>query len=121
MNFARIHNLRLAVKASGHDFLGRSTARNSLLISTHKFQNSSFTDDFVVGGESLGSAATFGSGVSLRAMYELTRAHDKITVGGTASTVVLSGGYVQGGGHSALSPTFGLLADNCLGIFLFCY
>ena len=74
-----------------------------------------------MGGESLGSAATFGSGVSLRVMYELTRAHDKITVGGTASTVVLSGGYVQGGGHSALSPTFGLLADNCLGIFFLSY
>ena len=121
MNFARIHNLRLAVKASGHDYLGRSTARNSLLISTQKFRNSSFTDDFMVGGQNLGSAVTLGSGVPLHVMYELTKAHGKITVGGTASTVVLSGGYVQGGGHSALSPTFGLLADNCLGIFFLCY
>jgi hypothetical protein len=38
VNFASVHNLRLAVKASGHDLLGRSTAKkNSLLISTHKF------------------------------------------------------------------------------------
>ena len=70
----------------------------------------------MVGGQDLGSAATLGSGVPLHVMYELTKAHGKITVGGTASTVVPSGGYVQGGGHSALSPTFGLLADNCLGI-----
>ena len=71
----------------------------------------------MVGGQNLGSVATLGSGVPLHVMYELTKAHGKITVGGTASTVVLSGGYVQGGGHSALSPTFGLLADNCLGIY----
>ena len=60
----------------------------------------------MVGGQNLGSA--------VHVMYQLTKAHGKITVGGTASTVVPSGGYVQGGGH--LSPTFGLLADNCLGI-----
>ena len=70
----------------------------------------------MVNGRNLGSAVTLGSGVPLHVMYELTKAHGKITVGGTASTVVPSGGYVQGGGHSALSPTFGLLADNCLGI-----
>lgn len=116
VDFARTYNLRLAVKASGHDYLGRSTARHSLLISTQKFQNSSFTDNFIVGGQNLGSAVTLGSGISLYTMYELTKAHGKIAVGGAASTVVPSGGYVQGGGHSALSPTFGLAADNCLGI-----
>lgn len=70
----------------------------------------------MVGGQNLGSAVTLGSGVPLQVMYELTRAQGKITVGGSTSTVVPSGGYVQGGGHSAISPTFGLLADNCLGI-----
>ena len=70
----------------------------------------------MVGGQDLGSAVTLGSGVPLHVMYELTRVHGKITVGGVTATVVPSGGYVQGGGHSALSPTFGLLADNCLGI-----
>jgi hypothetical protein len=70
----------------------------------------------MVGGQNLGSAATLGSGIPLHVMYELTGAHGKIAVGGTASTVVPSGGYVQGGGHSALSPTLGLAADNCFGI-----
>ena len=72
----------------------------------------------MVGGRNLGSAVTLESGVPLHIMYQLTKAHGKITVGGTASTVVPSGGYVQGGGQSALSPTFGLLvADNFLGIW----
>ena len=70
----------------------------------------------MVGGKNLGSAVTLGSGIPLRMMYELTKAQGKITVGGSTATVVPAGGYVQGGGHSALSPTFGLLADNCLGI-----
>ena len=70
----------------------------------------------MVGGQDLGSAVTLGSGISLRAMYGLTKAQGKIVVGGSASTVVAAGGYFQGGGHSALSPTFGLAADNCLGI-----
>jgi len=52
----------------------------------------------------------------LDTMYELTKAQGKIAVGGTAATVVPAGGYFQGGGHSALSPTLGLAADNCLEI-----
>ncbi|KAF8156884.1 FAD-binding domain-containing protein [Crassisporium funariophilum] len=114
VNFARVHNLRLAVKASGHDYLGRSTAKNSFLISTHKMQDSTFSDNFLVGGKGQGPAVTLGSGIPLSKMYSLTKAQGKIAVGGTASTVVPAGGYVQGGGHSALAPMFGLAADNCL-------
>ena len=35
-------------------------------------------------------------------------------VGGTAATVSPAGGYIQGAGHSALSPLYGLAADNVL-------
>ncbi|KAF8882095.1 hypothetical protein BD779DRAFT_1444980 [Infundibulicybe gibba] len=114
VTFARVHNLRLAVKASGHDYLGRSTAKSSLLISTHKLQSIQFTDDFRVGGKSKGSAVTVGSGVNLSTLYKATKLKGKIVVSGTAATVAAAGGYVQGGGHSALSPAFGLAADNTL-------
>lgn len=114
VNFAREHNLRLSVKASGHDYLGRSTAKHSLLIHAHKLQSITFTDDFLVGGVSKGSAVTVGSGVGLSALYNATKDVGKIFVGGSAATVVASGGYVQGGGHSALSPLLGLAADNAL-------
>ncbi|KAF8882086.1 hypothetical protein BD779DRAFT_943357 [Infundibulicybe gibba] len=112
--FARVHNLRLAVKASGHDYLGRSTAKSSLLISTHKLQSIQFTDDFRVGGKSKGTAVTVGSGVGLSTIYEAAKSKGKIIVGGAAATVVAAGGYVQAGGHSSLSPTFGLAGDNTL-------
>jgi hypothetical protein len=36
-------------------------------------------------------------------------------VGGTAATVAAAGGFIQGGGHSALSPKFGMATDNLLG------
>ncbi|KAK0476680.1 FAD-binding domain-containing protein [Armillaria novae-zelandiae] len=112
--FSSTHNLRLAVKASGHDYLGRSTARNSLLISTHKFQNITFAENFTVKGHNEGSAVTVGSGVPLNALYQAAKEQGKILVGGTAATVVAAGGYIQGGGHSALSPLLGLAADNVL-------
>ncbi|KAK0457754.1 FAD-binding domain-containing protein [Desarmillaria tabescens] len=112
--FSSTHNLRLAVKASGHDYLGRSTARNSLLISTHKFQNITFTENFTVSERNEGSAVTVGSGVPLNTLYRAAKEQGKIIVGGTAATIVAAGGYVQGGGHSALSPLLGLAADNVL-------
>jgi len=104
----------LAIKASGHDYLGRSTAKSSLLIWTHKLQNINFTDNFVVAGDPKGSAVTVGSGVALNTLYGASKAAGKIFVGGTAATVVAAGGFIQGGGHSALSPTFGMAIDNLL-------
>ncbi|KAG6853994.1 hypothetical protein C0991_011651 [Blastosporella zonata] len=114
VKFARAHNLRVAIKASGHDFLGRSTAKDSLLISTHKFKSIAFADSFFVGSVDKGSTITVGSGVSLSEVYTASGAVGKIVVGGTSSTVVAAGGYVQGAGHSLLSPLLGLAADTCL-------
>ncbi|KAG6908632.1 hypothetical protein DXG01_003810 [Tephrocybe rancida] len=113
VKFAQTNNLRLAVKASGHDFLGRSTAKDSLLISTHKLKDITFTDSFHVGSNHKGSVITVGSCVTLSEIYTASGAIGKIVVGGTASTVVAAGGYVQGAGHSATSPLLGLAADNC--------
>ncbi|KAJ7132689.1 FAD-binding domain-containing protein [Mycena filopes] len=112
VKFASTHNLRLAIKSSGHDFLGRSTAPQSLLIHTSKLSNVSFTDKFFVGATNMGAAVTVGSGVHLGDLYQQSKAQGRIVVGGTAATVCAAGGYLQGAGHSALSPTFGLAADN---------
>jgi FAD/FMN-containing dehydrogenase len=115
VKFAQAHNLRLAIKASGHDLLGRSTAKKSLLIHTRKLQNITFVDHFMIGGKSKGTVVTVGSGVTLSQLYNVTGARGKIFVGGTAPTVVAAGGYVQGGGHSTLGPLLGMASDNCLG------
>jgi FAD/FMN-containing dehydrogenase len=115
IRFASKHDLRLVVKSSGHDYLGRSTGgKNSLLLWTHYFQDITFTESFVVGGEKKGSAVTVGSGVNLQTIYLAAAQVGKIVVGGTAATVALGGGYIQGAGHSAFSQLFGLAADNAL-------
>ncbi|KAI0028758.1 FAD-binding domain-containing protein [Vararia minispora EC-137] len=114
VRFAARHNLRVAVKSSGHDLLGRSTAKNSLLMWTHQLQNITFTESFEVGGKSLGGAVTVGSGVSLQTIYPVAERAGKMIIAGTAATVALGGGYIQGAGHSGFSPTYGLAADNAL-------
>ncbi|KAJ6527359.1 FAD-binding domain-containing protein [Mycena vulgaris] len=101
VKFVSTHNLHLAVKSSGHDYLGRSTAPHSLLIHTVNFQNISFADSFFAGLQDMGPAVTEKQTV-------------KIAVSGAAATVCTAGGYIQGGGHSALSPSYGLAADNAL-------
>lgn len=110
--FARTHNLKVVVKSTGHDFLGRSTAKNSFLLWTRNLRNITFHESFKVGGRDMGSAVTVGSGVPLTMLYRAARANGKTFVGGTAATVAPAGGYVQGAGHSALSPKYGLAVDN---------
>jgi FAD/FMN-containing dehydrogenase len=114
VRFANRHDLRLVVKSSGHDLLGRSTGRSSVLIWTHYLQNITFIDSFVVDGKRKGSSVTLGSGVNLQTIYPAAEKVGKMIVGGTAATVALGGGYIQGGGHSAFSQVFGLASDNAL-------
>lgn len=48
-------------------------------------------------------------------MYaELAKGGKWAVVGGSARTVSASGGHVLGGGHSFMSPTYGLAVDNVL-------
>ncbi|KAJ7278404.1 FAD-binding domain-containing protein [Mycena rebaudengoi] len=116
VEFASKHNLRVAIKSSGHDTLGRSTAPQSLLIRTTNFKTLAFTDAFFVGTQNMGSAVTLGSGVHAQTLYQQGKANGKAVVGGTAASVCIAGGYVQGAGHSALSPALGLAADNALAL-----
>jgi FAD/FMN-containing dehydrogenase len=115
IRFASGHDLRLVIKSSGHDYLGRSTGpEHSLLIWTHYLQNITFTESFMVDGEMKGSTVTVGSGVSLQTIYLAAGQVGKMVVGGIAATVALGGGYIQGAGHSAFSQLFGLAADNAI-------
>ena len=62
---------------------------------------------------------TIGSGVRLNELYSASREAGKFVVSGNAATVAAAGGYIQGAGHSAFSPAFGLAADNVLRECLF--
>ncbi|KAI0248051.1 FAD-binding domain-containing protein [Lactifluus subvellereus] len=114
IRFSQNHNLRVAIKSSGHDLLGRSTARNSLLLWTAYFKNITFLENISIAGADQGPVVTVGSGVGLKTIYVSAKAQNKMFVGGTAATVSAAGGYIQGAGHSAFSPIYGLAADNVL-------
>ena len=54
-------------------------------------------------------AVTLGAGVQWTEAYTAVHARGKTIVGGisTNGTVGAAGGWILGGGHSALTPTFG--------------
>ncbi|KAL1914343.1 uncharacterized protein VTP21DRAFT_8982 [Calcarisporiella thermophila] len=117
VEFASKHNLRLVVKNTGHDFLGRSTAPGSLSIWVHYLKNITFHDAFIPEGcdsSEKVSAVTVGAGTQWGEVYDAAEKLNLTVVGGNALTVGAAGGYVQGGGHSALSPKYGLSVDNVL-------
>ncbi|XP_024359992.1 uncharacterized FAD-linked oxidoreductase ARB_02478 [Physcomitrium patens] len=119
IKFAARHNLRVAVKSSGHDFLGRSTAHGSFLIWMHKFKNISIHDSFVPSsrcGKHSTPAVTVVGGVGWGEVTDALKPTGYITVSGNARTVCATGGYIQGGGHGSLSPQFGLAVDSVLQI-----
>src|SRR3990167_5318491 len=50
VNFAQKHNVKTVIKGTGHDYLGRSSAPDSLLIWTHRMRNIQSYDSFVPTG-----------------------------------------------------------------------
>ncbi|KAF9975821.1 hypothetical protein BGZ73_000362 [Actinomortierella ambigua] len=118
VRFAAKHNLRLSVKNTGHDYLGRSTAPASLSVWTHFKKKMQVTDSFVPEGAPKGTEGTdaimFEAGVQWIEAYEEVAKYNRIVVGGMAATVGTSGGYCLSGGHSIFSPHHGLCVDNVL-------
>ncbi|TFK57070.1 FAD-binding domain-containing protein [Heliocybe sulcata] len=117
--FAGTNNLKVVIKNTGHDYLGRSTARGSFLIWTHNMKDITYDDDFSPSGAPPGDtyeAITLGAGVQWHEAYSAANEHNRILVGGLThgGSVGAAGGWILGGGHSALSPSYGLGVDNVL-------
>lgn len=112
VNFARKNNIRFVIRNTGHDYLGRSTGAGALSVWTHKLKSIEFKE--WKDQHYQGSAAKVGAGVQGFDTLSAGLAKGRVIVGGECPTVGLAGGYTQGGGHSALSTSFGLSADNTL-------
>ncbi|KAL7942698.1 hypothetical protein V8C42DRAFT_331663 [Trichoderma barbatum] len=112
VNFASKNNIRVVVRNTGHDFFGRSTGAGALGIWTHYLKSISITNYASAGYT--GPAMKVGSGVQGFEMLEAASAKGYVAVSGECPTVGVAGGYTQGGGHSALSTSFGLGADQTL-------
>ncbi|KAL8739536.1 MAG: hypothetical protein Q9184_008589 [Pyrenodesmia sp. 2 TL-2023] len=117
VNFARTNNVRLIVRGTGHDFLGRSTAPDSLQIWTHNLRGLQWYDGFIPKGCSMAAspAIKVAAGHRMFEVYDAAAAHGMTTIGGQDPSVGL-GGHLTGGGHAPISGVYGLAADNVLEI-----
>lgn len=115
IDFARENNVRLTVKNTGHDVTGRYTAPGSLSIWTHHMKSIAYhADSFTLdksGRSFQGHHMTVGAGCQLNELQQKAHKHGQVFPGGNSKTVGIAG-FVSGGGHSILSPHFGLAADN---------
>jgi hypothetical protein len=111
--FAAEKNIRLVIRNTGHDYLGRSTGAGSLAVWTHHLKDITHIPTYN-GSEYTGEAFKLGAGVQGFEIMEAARDKGLVVVGGECPTVGIAGGYTQGGGHSAISTSFGLAADNVL-------
>ncbi|OHW97961.1 FAD binding domain-containing protein [Colletotrichum incanum] len=110
--FAQEHNIRFVVRNTGHDYLGRSTGAGALSVWTHHLNSAEVVDWNTAVYQ--GKAMKVGAGTQGFEVMEVAHNAGLAVVGGECPTVGIAGGYTQGGGHSALSTSFGLSADNVL-------
>jgi hypothetical protein len=112
LKFAKEHNIRFIVRNTGHDYNGRSTGAGALSVWTHNLKSVQVVDykDSLYEGKAL----QIGAGIQGFDALEGAHKSNLAVITGECPSVGLAGGYVQGGGHSALSTVFGLAADNAL-------
>lgn len=105
------------MKNTGHDYIGRSIAPGALSIWTHHLNGILIhEDEFTLDGCDVtieGPVVTVGAGAQMWDVYSATDAVNQTIVGGGGKSVGI-GGYITGGGHSILSPRYGLAADQVL-------
>ena len=112
LRFAEAKNIRLVIRNTGHDYLGKSTGAGAIALWTHNIKDIKFlnykSDDYE------GPAMKVGAGVQGFEAQNAAHAQGLVVVTGNCPTVGIAGGYTQGGGHSPLSSKLGLAADQVL-------
>jgi len=123
VRFATKHSIPVVIKNTGHDFLGRASRRNALLIWTHFLRDISFENQYggwVPAGckgdkykenELLVKAE---AGVMVFELVKEVSKKGRTVVAGALSTIGVVGGYLQGGGHSPLGVWKGLASDHAV-------
>ncbi len=119
VNFARKNHIKLVIKGTGHDYLGRSNSPNSLLIWTHAMRQVTLADAFVPHGCAANvtptTAVTVDAGARWLEVYQaVTVDHGRYVQGGGCTTVGAAGGFIQGGGFGSFSKKFGTGAAGLL-------
>ena len=110
--FAKSKNIRLVVRNTGHDYLGKSTGSGALGLWMHHLKGFEVSD--YKSKHYTGKAVTLGAG--MLSQDATSKAHDLglVIVGGNCPSVGLAGGYTQGGGIGPLTSRYGFGADQVL-------
>lgn len=111
--------LPILVKNTGHDWKGRSSGTNMATIWTHNFRYPSsppaIEHDFTpVGCKAKDYSETvfhFAGGEIWGKAYHFADEHNFTVVGGSCPSVGIAG-WLQGGGHSPITPVHGMGVDN---------
>ncbi|KAJ4417400.1 hypothetical protein N0V82_006167 [Gnomoniopsis sp. IMI 355080] len=115
INFARDNNVRLVVKNTGHDFLGKSSGKGGLSLWTHNLQGWEIIESYN-STMYTGPAAKIGAGVTGGEALILANKNGYTLVTGDCPTVGVAGGYASGGGHGYLNSAYGMGADQILEV-----
>ncbi|KAI1149475.1 hypothetical protein F4825DRAFT_51698 [Nemania diffusa] len=110
--FARDHNIRLVIRNTGHDYLGKSTGAHSLSVWTHHIKSLELVQ--YESKQYTGPGIKMGAGVEGMEAFKFADSHGLVVVGGNCPTVGIAGGFTQGGGHGPLASKYGLSADQVL-------
>lgn len=116
-DWARKTGGKLSIKNSGHSFLLDSSMKGSLLLWTRNLRQVRHEPVFIPEGcpdEQSFDVITTGAGVSSAEVYEFADTVGRTILGGYSRTVGISGGWVQGAGHSVLSNVYGLGVDRVI-------
>ncbi|KAF9262222.1 FAD-binding domain-containing protein [Marasmius fiardii PR-910] len=113
VQFVKDHNIRFVIKNTGHDYEGRSTGTGAVSVWMHHLQDIEFIPDFQDSSYT-GPAFKAHAGVLGFNLAKEANQRGLVVVGGECPTVGFAGGYIQGGGHSALSSAYGMAADHTL-------
>ncbi len=109
-------DIPLVVKGTGHDYLGRSSDPDALMIWTHHLRDVTVHDDFSLTGAPPGEpgvpAISVGAGVRWLEAYQALPS-DRYVQGGGCTSVGVSG-FTLGGGFGSFSRRFGTAAGNLL-------
>jgi len=121
LKFASDHAMAVTIKTSGHSFMGSSTGKDTLNIVTTQFDENDETEllspytwsNSCPGSSPVQHVLRAGGGVMWKQAY-LAAGFNVHVVGGGGLSVSAAGGWLQGCGLSAMSPTHGLGVDNVL-------
>ena len=106
VDFARAHNLRLAVRGGGHSWPGKSTCEGGVMLDLSQMT--------AVEVDTGNQTAWCDGGALLGNLDDATLAQGLVTTAGVVSHTGV-GGFTLGGGFGRLNRKYGLTIDNLLG------